>query len=90
MDNETLKNALDQLHAALGQTKTVDEDQSELLHHLVNDVQELLARSGDLDPAKNKSINARLTQAVELFEITHPFLTEQINKLLNILSSAGI
>ena len=90
MENESLNNTLNQLHAELEHTETVDEDQSELLHHLVKDVRTLLARSGELEPVQSKSINARLTQAIGLFEITHPLLTEQMNKLLNILSGAGI
>ena len=90
MENEPLKKALEQLHAELEKTQTIDEDQSELLQHLVKDVKGLLARSGEIDLEQNPSIIARLTQAVELFEITHPMLTEQMNKLLNILSSAGI
>jgi len=90
MDNEPLKKALEQLHAELEKTQAVDEDQSDLLQHLVKDVKDLLARSGEIDPEKDSSITARLTQAIGLFEITHPLLTEQIDKLLNILSSAGI
>jgi chromosome segregation ATPase len=90
MDNEPLKKELEQLHAELEKTKTVDPDQSELLQQLVKDVKDLLARSGEIDPELNTSLNAKLTQAIELLEITHPALTARMNKLLNILSGAGI
>ncbi len=90
MDNEPLKKELEQLHAELQKTKTVDPDQSELLQQLVKDVKDLLARSGEIDPELNTSLSARLTQAIELFEITHPLLTAQMDKLLNILTGAGI
>ena len=90
MDNEPLKKALEQLHAEIEKTKTVDPDQSEMLQHLVKDVKALLARSGKIDPEQTRPMANRLTQAIELFEITHPRLTAQMDKLLNILSSAGI
>jgi len=90
MDNGTLKKALEQLHEEIQKTETVDQSQSEMLQHLVKDVDDLLARSGELDQAQNASVVDRLTRAIELFEITHPSLTARMNKLLNILSSAGI
>jgi len=90
MDHEPLKKELEQLHVELQKTQTIDPDQSELLQQLVKDVKELLARSGEIDPEQNTSLSARLTQAIELFEITHPALTAQMDKLLNILSGAGI
>jgi hypothetical protein len=90
MDTEPLKKELEQLHAELQKTQTVNPEQSELLQQLVKDVKELLARSGEIDLAQNTSLTARLTQAIELFEITHPALTGQMDKLLNILSGAGI
>jgi transposase len=90
MDHEPLKKELEQLHVELQKTQTIDPDQSELLQQLVKDVKELLARSGEIDPEQNTSLSARLTQAIELFEITHPLLTAQMDKLLNILTGAGI
>ncbi len=90
MDNQPLKKELEQLHAELKKTQTIDPEQSELLQQLVEDVKELLARSGEMDLEQNHSLSARLNRAIELFEITHPALTARMNKLLNILSSAGI
>lgn len=90
MDNKSLKNNLKELHAELEKTQPGDQAQRDLLQSLIKDVQNLLASSGEIDPELHTSFTARLTQAIELFEITHPVLTAQMNKLLEILSSAGI
>ena len=90
MDNESLKKELEQLHAELKKTQPGDQAQTELLQHLIKDVQASLASSGEIDTELHTSLTARLTQAIELFEISHPTLTVQMDRLLNILSSAGI
>jgi len=90
MDNDPLKKAFEQLHSELEKTKTVDPEQSKMLQHLVKDVNLVLDRSGEIDSNLNSTLTDRLTQAIDLFEITHPTLTAQMDKLLNILSNAGI
>ena len=47
MNHETLREQLEQLHAELNQTETVDARQRELLTTLESDIQELLGRDGD-------------------------------------------
>ena len=44
MNNETLREQLEQLHGELRQTETVDVRQRELLKTLEDDIQELLGR----------------------------------------------
>jgi chaperonin cofactor prefoldin len=90
MDNESLKKELEKLHAELKNTQPGDEAQREQLQHLINDVQASLANSGEYDSVLQTSLTTRLTESIELFEISHPVLTEQMDKLLEILSSAGI
>lgn len=90
MDNKSLKKELEQLHAELKNTQPGDQAQRDSLEQLINDVQDSLASSGEIDPELHTSLTARLTQAIELFEISHPLLTAQMDKLLEILSSAGI
>ena len=90
MDNESLKNELEKLHAELKKTQPGDQAQREQIQHLINDVQASLASSGENDSELHTSLTARLTQSIELFEISHPLLTAQMDKLLEILSSAGI
>jgi hypothetical protein len=90
MDNESLKKELEKLHTELNETQPGDQAQRDLLQHLINDVQASLASSDQIDPELHTSLTARLTQAIEVFEISHPLLTGQMDKLLEILSSAGI
>ena len=90
MDQKSLKKELEKLHAELKKTQPGDQAQREMLQRLVDDVQHTLASSPQIDPEQQASLADRLTQAIELFEITHPTLTAQMDKLLNILSSAGI
>jgi hypothetical protein len=90
MDNESLKKELEKLHAELKKTQPSDQAQREQIQHLIKDVQASLANSGEYDSELQTSLTARLTQSIEMFEISHPLLTEQMDKLLEILSSAGI
>jgi|WetSurMetagenome_2_1015567.scaffolds.fasta_scaffold1718628_1 hypothetical protein len=90
MDTKFLKKELEDLQGELKKTRPDDQTQRELLQHLINDVQNALASSGQIEPELHDSLSDRLTQAIELFEISHPTLTAQMDKLLNILSSAGI
>jgi len=90
MDNESLKKELKELHAELERTQPGDQAQREQLQHLIKDVQASLDSSGEIDSELHTSLTARLTQSIEMFEISHPTLTAQMDKLLEILSSAGI
>jgi hypothetical protein len=90
MDNKSLKKELEKLHAELKKTNPGDQAQRESLQHLIDDVQASLASSGQIEPELHASLTDRLTQAIELFQISHPLLTAQMDKLLEILSSAGI
>jgi hypothetical protein len=90
MDNKSLIKELEKLHTELKNTEPSDQAQRDSLEHLIKDVQDSLASSGEIPPELHTSLTARLTQAMELFEITHPLLTARMDKLLEILSSAGI
>ncbi len=90
MDNESLKKELEKLHAELKQTQPGDQAQREMLQRLIDDVQNSLASSDQNEPELRASLADQLTQAIGLFEISHPTLTAQMDKLLSILSSAGI
>jgi Domain of unknown function (DUF4404) len=90
MDNKSLKKELEKLQTELKKTRPTDQVQRESLQHLIDDVQSSLASAGQLKPELHASLTDRLTEAIELFEISHPLLTAQMDKLLEILSSAGI
>jgi chaperonin cofactor prefoldin len=90
MNNESLKQELEKLHAELKKTQPGDQAQREQLQRLIKDVQASLDNPGEYDSVLQTSLTTRLTESIEMFEISHPVLTEQMDKLLEILSSAGI
>jgi hypothetical protein len=90
MDDQELINLLEQLHTEIERHEPVDEKERELLQHLAADIRELLARSGDEKTQTDTSMLERLGESIKHFEITHPSLTMLLDKLLTILSNAGI
>ncbi len=89
MEEEQLRQTLDQLHRELEQNPKLAIKERERLQHLARDIETLLRedgkRSGQLD-----SVNRRLEAEIAEFELTHPALTQTMSRLLAILSSAGI
>jgi hypothetical protein len=90
MDNEELRKLLLQLHDEIKNTRTVDENGSELLRHLEGDIRAILERSEGNPMQLHPSIVQRLESALNHFEASHPNLTMLISKLLDSLSNAGI
>jgi len=90
MDDHELSNLLEQLHAEIENSKAVDEKERELLQHLGADIRNLLARSEHERSLAEPSMVKRLEESIDHYEITHPELTMLLDKLLSILSNAGI
>ena len=91
MDDQELRNLLDQLHTEIEHTHSLDEDGRQLLRHLESDINELLERSeNDALAQARPSILRRMQESIDYFEISHPILTDQLTKVLTILSNAGI
>jgi hypothetical protein len=90
MDDQELHELLDQLHAEIEHSKTVDEEERQLLQHLEEDIRLLLARSERGENPSEPSMVKRLEEAIDQYEVTHPDLTMSLSKLLAILSNAGI
>jgi hypothetical protein len=90
MEDQELRSLLEELHAEIERSETVDEKERELLTHLAVDIRDLLARSeGEENPAESSVVN-RLEESIEHFEVTHPDLTMLLSRLLETLSNAGI
>ena len=90
MENNELRSLLAKLHEEIKNTKEVDEKGMDLLHDLEADIKTLLERSDEnLEPVQ-PSVFKNLGDAVVHFEVTHPTLTEQVSKISEILSGAGI
>jgi hypothetical protein len=90
MDDQELRKLIEQLHAEVQNTKSVDEKGQELLVHLESDIRKLLARTGEGTAAAHPSTLQRLQEGLDHFELTHPTLTIRISKLLEALSNVGI
>ncbi len=91
MNNDELRQLLEELHQKIESTNSVDEKGRELLSHLSVDIRNLLERTGHDQQLRGTSREVgRLQESIEHFEVTHPSLTAALSQLLNILSNAGI
>lgn len=88
MEDDELQQLLEQVHAEIQRTESLDEKGRELLQHLGADIRDLLARTDDRQV--HESLANRLKDAVDQYEITHPHLTMLLSRLLDSLSSAGL
>jgi hypothetical protein len=88
MDQQELRQLLEQLHSEIEQTDSVDEKGREMLRDLSADISKLLARS-DAVPTES-SILERLNDSISYLEVTHPTLTSTLARVLETLSNAGI
>lgn len=90
MNDDELRNSLEELHRKIAATDHVDEKGRELLNQLNVDIQNLLDRTESNEVSDNTWEVARLEESVRHFEVTHPSLTAALSQLLNILNNAGI
>jgi hypothetical protein len=91
MNDEELRQLLEELHRKIENTDSVDETGRELLSHLSVDIRNLLERTGHEEPLRGSTREiGRLEESVQHFEVSHPSLTAALAQLLNILNNAGI
>ena len=90
MENQELRKLLEQVHAEIEKTHSVDDKGRELLRHLDADIRSLMERSGDAPVQAGGTTLQRLEETLDHFEANHPTLTGLLTKLLETLSSAGI
>lgn len=88
--NRQLREQLERLDAELKRTKSVDEGGRTILQKLQQDIQDLLARSGEDSGLKAHPFAARLRRAIQHFEVTHPNLVASMEEMVNTLSTMGI
>jgi hypothetical protein len=89
MENQTLRELLEQVEREIRKTETLDKQGVELLSRLSADIEELLARN-DATGEDEMPITAQLKQAIDHFEISHPELSNYLSQLSRVLSNAGI
>jgi len=87
MTEKKLTELLEQLHAELASSEVLDEKGRELLRAINKDIENLLNRS-TMEQA-DESVMARLQDAIDHFEITHPALTSVLSNLITALGNAG-
>ena len=91
MNDNELRQMLEELHRKIENTDKVDEKGRELLSHLSVDIRNLLERAGHEERLRGSSWEiGRLEESIRHFEVTHPTLTSALSHLLNILNNAGI
>jgi hypothetical protein len=91
MNDDELRELLEELHHKIETTNSLDEKGRELLSHLSVDIRNLLERTGHEQGLRgNPREIGRLEESIRHFEVTHPNLTAALSQLLNILNNAGI
>jgi hypothetical protein len=90
MDDQELRKLIEELHAEIQKTQTVDKKGQELLLQLEAEIKVLLDRKdGKVTPVHPSTIQ-RLEEGLSHFEATHPALTTLLSRFLEALSNAGI
>lgn len=91
MNDDELRQLLEDLHQKIENTDSVDEKGTELLSHVSADIDNLLQRTGHERSTQEYSWQSGSWEdSIRHFEVTHPNLTATISHLLNILNNAGI
>jgi chromosome segregation ATPase len=76
-----------QIHAELDDVQQLDDEKRRRLEHLQADIAAALERcEAEQEPA----LLARLNEAVDEFELSHPSLTAAIGHVMDVLSRSGI
>jgi predicted component of type VI protein secretion system len=82
-----LERRLNELHAELTRTQSVDPESRELLEHVRRDIESVLERS---DERGQRTLRGRLEAAIEHFETSHPVLTATMGRVMDQLANLGI
>ena len=93
MTEHDLRGLLEELHEQLQQTESVDGDTEELLRSSIDDIKRLLdERAEDESGEKDvrHSLIEELQDRIEKFEVSHPQITDVLERLINALGQSGI
>jgi hypothetical protein len=82
-----LERQLEDLHAELARTQSLDPKSRELLADVQRDIESALARSQEPAPT---TLRGRLEAAIAHFETTHPVLTATMGRVMDQLANMGI
>jgi uncharacterized protein DUF4404 len=90
MNDDELRQKLEQLHDEIQNVDKVDEKGRVLLRDLDGHIRAILLRSEGADLTPRAGMTRNLENAIRYFEVTHPTLTSALSDLLTALSNAGI
>ncbi len=90
MDDRNLRDILERLRKEIENIGNLDETGKQLAGKIVEDIDALLNREGNIVSAPRSSITQRLEETVSHIEESHPELALTLSEFLNILSNAGI
>ena len=88
--NKQLRERLEELHAELASTESVDDQSMELLGSVLDDIRTLLDRADDAPAEEPEGLVERLREATRQFEETHPTLAAAVGRVMDTLSNLGI
>ena len=88
MDTQTLQERIDQLHAELAHTNSVDPAVHNQLQTLIRDAQAILDRS-EPAPTADLPLSSRFQESIAHLEADHPRLVWAISQIGDTLSRMG-
>ena len=86
MTESDLRNLLTQLHARLGSSQSLDDEDRRLLGTVLGDIESVLAKN---DESRSPDAPGLESAAVK-FEASHPALAETLRRIADTLAKAGI
>ena len=89
MVRDELRNALEGLHAQLGETSDVDDDTRQLLISVTADIERVLADDSP-SPDVDESLTQRLEDVMRQFGAEHPMIGGLLQRLSDGLANLGI
>jgi chromosome segregation ATPase len=90
MPEREFNRTLEELHQELQQIESPDAQSRAKLQSLSEEIQEILARSGESPRPEDRSFMDRLERSAEEWEVSHPRLTQLANHIAHLLSNMGI
>lgn len=86
MSRQDLRELLTQLHARLGGSQSLDEEERTQLVTVLRDIEKVLGKQ----ETDTKRARPRLEALAVKFEADHPALADSIRQLADLLAKAGI
>ncbi len=90
MTSEQLRKTLEELHAELEQTQDVDPDTQQMLQDIDAHIRTLLAGPDREFTTRHHGVTAQLRDSLADFEVSHPNLVTNIERVLDAFNEMGI